>query len=74
MPEMLMRQNNSAQTMRKIITQDYMATDEILQEVLVPAMDHQTDLIKLLSRTVLPNKLMAVLLLFRNDTRLHLKQ
>lgn len=74
MPEMLMRQNNSAQTMRKIITQDYMATDEILQEVLVPAMDHQTDLIKLLSRPVLPNKLMAVLLLFRNDTRLHLKQ
>lgn len=74
MPEMLMRQNNSAQTMRKIITPDYMATDEILQEVLVPAMDHQTDLIKLLSRPVLPNKLMAVLLLFRNDTRLHLKQ
>lgn len=74
MPEMLMRQNNSAQTMRKIITQDYMATDEILQEVLVPAMDHQTDLIKLLSRPVLPNKLMAALLLFRNDTRLHLKQ
>lgn len=74
MPEMLMRQNNSAQTMRKIITQDYMATDKILQEVLVPAMDHQTDLIKLLSRPVLPNKLIAVLLLFRSDTKLLLKQ
>lgn len=73
-PEMLMRQNNSAQTMGKIITQDYMTTDKILQEVLVPAMDHQTDLIKLLTRPVLPNKLIGVLLLFRNYTRLLLKQ
>lgn len=42
-----------------------MATDKILQQVLVPATDHQTDLIKLLSRPELPNKLIAVLLLFR---------
>lgn len=51
-----------------------MAADKILQDVLVPAMDHQTDLIKLLSRPVLPNKLIAMLLLFRNDTWLILKQ
>lgn len=38
-PEMLTREN-SAQTMRKIIMQDYMATDKILQQILVPAMDH----------------------------------
>lgn len=59
--------------MRKIITQNYMATDKILQEVLVPAMDHQTDLIKLLSRPVLLKKLIGMLLSFRDDTRLLLK-
>jgi len=42
-----------------------MATDKILQQILVPAMDHQTDLIQLISRPVLPNKLIAALLLFR---------
>lgn len=61
---MLTRQN-SAQTMRKIIMEDYMATDKILQQILVPAMDHQTDLIKLISKPVLPNKLIVALFLFR---------
>lgn len=61
---MLTRQN-SAQTMRKIIMEDYMAADKILQQILVPAMDHQTDLIKLISRPVLPNNLIVALFLFR---------
>lgn len=42
-----------------------MAADKILQQILVPAMDHQTDLIKLISRPVLPNNLIVALFLFR---------